>query len=402
MKYSSPCMTIVLFLFLIATSCQCTNEKDAGKKIKTFDLSVLPKAGSARLSDLGFVDIEYIPLETNEQSLITGTKDIFFPVKISAVGNSYLIKRFNTILKFNRNGSFVARIGTVGRGPDEFTAAHDAGIYEKNQNIYLLARWQEKFFVYSEKGELIRTFKIPFSPSEFSFCGDGILCYGENHMGNIEYNYNMIDTGGRIIKSYINKYPFKNHDAYGIENENLFYRFNNQLFKKEVYSDTIYLCGEEDFKAHLVIQVGDRLITPQARSEFEGPDLAKNYIIPLKLFEFGDYVYYEFVYRFELPDNVLVYSFIGSKKNNYQVLFDRSQGLINDLDGGPEILPRTTRDDNTIIALVDALKLKTYVGSDAFKNSNPIYPDKKTKLENLAKNIKDIDNPVLILVKMKH
>ena len=120
------------------------------------------------------------------------------------------------------------------------------------------------------------------------------------------------------------------------------------------------------------------------------------------MFEFGDYVYYEFVYRFELPDNVLVYSFIGSKKNNYQVLFDRSQGLINDLDGGPEILPRTTRDDNTIIALVDALKLKTYVGSDAFKNSNPIYPDKKTKLENLAKNIKDTDNPVLILVKMKH
>ena len=166
-------------------------------------------------------------------------------------------------------------------------------------------------------------------------------------------------------------------------------------------SDTIYLCGEEDFKAHLVILAGDRLITPEARSEFEGPYLAKNYIMPLKLFEFGDYVYYEFVYRYELPDNVLVYSFIGSKKNNYQVLFDRSQGLINDIDGGPEILPRTTRDDNTIIALVDALELKTYVGSDAFKNSNPIYPDKKTKLENLVKNLKDTDNPVLILVKMK-
>ena len=222
MKYSSPGLSVVLFLLLIATSCLSTNEKDTMKKTKTFDLSVLPKAGSAKLSDLGFVDIEYIPLETNAQSLISGTNNIFMPVKISAVGNSYLIKRFNTILKFNRNGSFVARIGTVGRGPDEFTAAHDAGIYEKNQNIYLLARWQEKFFVYSENGELIRTFKIPFSPSEFSFCGDGILCYGENHMGNIENSYNLIDTGGRIIKSYLNKYPFKNQEAFVIENEKLF------------------------------------------------------------------------------------------------------------------------------------------------------------------------------------
>ena len=401
MKYSSPSLTKVLFLFLFAISCLSTNEK-AEKKTKTFDLSVLPKPASVKLSDLGFVDIEYIPLETNEQSLISGTNEILFPIKISVDENSYLIKRFNTILKFHYNGSFATRIGTVGRGPNEFTAAHDSKIYEKNQNIYLLARWQEKFFVYSENGELIRTFKVPFSPSEFSFCGDGILCYGENHMGNIENSYNMIDTSGRIIKSYINKYPFKNHDAYGIENENLFYRFNNQLFKKEVYSDTIYLCEKEDFKAHLVILVGDRLITPKARSEFEGLYLAKNYIIPLKLFEFGDYVYYEFVYKYELPDNVVIYSFIGSKKNNYQVLFDRSQGLINDLDGGPKILPRATKDDNTIIALVDALELKTYIESDAFKNSNPIYPDKKIKLKNLANNLKETDNPVLILVKMKN
>src|SRR4030042_3728757 len=202
MKYSSPSLTKVLFLFLFAISCLSTNEK-AEKKTKTFDLSVLPKPASVKLSDLGFVDIEYIPLETNEQSLISGTNEILFPIKISVDENSYLIKRFNTILKFHYNGSFATRIGTVGRGPNEFTAAHDSKIYEKNQNIYLLARWQEKFFVYSENGELIRTFKVPFSPSEFSFCGDGILCYGENHMGNIENSYNMIDTSGRIIKSYI-------------------------------------------------------------------------------------------------------------------------------------------------------------------------------------------------------
>lgn len=402
MRFSLPTLMKILFLFLFAISCSKTNQKtETETKTITFDLSVLPKPTSVKLSDLGFIDIEYIPLETSEQSLISGTNEIFFPIKKSVSENSYLIKRFNTILKFHSSGSFNTRIGTVGRGPNEFIAAHDVKIYGKNENIYLLARWQEKFFVYSENGELLRTFKVPYSPSEFSFCGDGILCYGENHMGNIEYSYNMIDTSGRIIKSYLNKYPFKNHDAYGIENENIFYSYGNQLYKKEVYSDTIFLCEKDGFKPHLVIQVGDKLITPKARSEFKAVDLAKNYIIPLKLFEFADYVYYEFVYKFEPPDDVLVYSFIGSKKNNFQALFDRSHGLINDIDGGPQILPSATKDDNTIIALLDALELKTFIDSEDFKNSKPKYPDKKIKLENIVNTLKETDNPVLVLVKRK-
>ena len=45
---------------------------------------------------------------------------------------------------------------------------------------------------------------------------------------------------------------------------------------------------KEDFKPHIVIQVGDKLLTPKARSEFDGLYLAKNFIIPLNLFEFGD------------------------------------------------------------------------------------------------------------------
>ena len=133
MKKVSTNLTKVLFLFLFAISCLSSNEKTK-KEITTFDLRVLPKSTSVKLSDLGFSDIEYIPLETNEQSLISGTNEIFFPIKISAEENSFLVKRFTTILKFHSDGSFATRIGTVGRGPNEFTAAQDAKIYGKNQN----------------------------------------------------------------------------------------------------------------------------------------------------------------------------------------------------------------------------------------------------------------------------
>lgn len=391
----------ILILTLFVISCQNSHNNDKNQ-IKTFDLKELPKLTIVKLSDLGFTDIEYIPLETSEQSLVSGTDDVFMPIKIVVGENYYLIKRFTTILKYQDNGSFQARIGTVGRGPGEFTVAHDIDINFKDHNIYLVSAWQKKFNVYSESGEFKRSFNMSlYAPIDFRFVDENILCYLENHMGNIKNSYTLLDTNGLVIKSFPNRYPFKNHDAFGFPRENIFYRFNNRLFKKEVYSDTIYVYENMAFKPHLVIEVGKKLITPDARSMYDGLEIAKNFIQPLNLFEFGDYVYYDFVYRFVLPSDVLIYSFIGSKQNNYQALFNKSEGIINDLDGGPNILPRTIKDDNTIIALVDALQLKAHIASETFKNSRPKFPEKKTELEKLANSLKETDNPVLILAKRK-
>jgi hypothetical protein len=391
----------ILSILLLIINCQGTNDKDKNH-IVTFNLKELPNTSEIKLSDLGFVDIEYIPMETNEQSFITGSNDLITGNKIIIGDSFFLIQHYTTILMFNNNGSFVTRIGSVGRGPNEFTVAHDVDINSKDHKIYLVSAWQKKFNVYSESGEFIKTFNMPlYAPIDFRFIDGNILCYCENHMGNIENSYTLLDTNGQVIKSFPNKYPFKNHDAFGFTHENLFYRFDNRLFKKEVYSDTIYVYEKMNFKPHLVIEVGKKLITPDARSKYEGLDIAKNYINPLNLFEFGDYVYYEFIYKFVLPDDVLIFSFIGSKKNNFRAIFNTGQGIINDLDGGPNIVPKTTKDDNTIIAWIDPLKLKAHVASEAFKNSTPKFPQKKKDLEKLANSLKETDNPVLVLVKLK-
>jgi len=84
-----------------------------------------------------------------------------------------------------------------------------------------------------------------------------------------------------------------------------------------------------------------------------------------------------------------------------QVLFKPEEGIINDLDGGVNILPLTIKDDNTIIGWVDAIKLKAHVASETFKNSSPKYPEKKKKLEKLANSLKETDNPVLVMVSLK-
>jgi hypothetical protein len=111
-------------------------------------------------------------------------------------------------------------------------------------------------------------------------------------------------------------------------------------------------------------------------------------------------IYYAFIEKFVLGD-VRIYGYLGSKKNNYQALFKLGEGLTNDLDGGSNIIPLTIKDDSTIITLVDALTLKKHITSEDFKNSTPKYPEKKKEFEKLATSLKETDNPVLVLVRLK-
>ena len=179
---------------------------------------------------------------------------------------------------YRSNGSFVNTIGIEGRGPNEFLVAHDVDINVEDHNIYLVSAWQKKFNVYTNSGEFIRTFKMPlYAPINFRFIGDNILCYCDNLQGDIENSFVVLDTTGRIIKEFPNRYPFNRHKdgAFGFPHENLFYHFDNQLYTKEVYSDTIYVFKNMDFKPHLVIEIGERLISPEIRSEFDGIILPK-------------------------------------------------------------------------------------------------------------------------------
>jgi hypothetical protein len=392
---------LIIFLFVI----NFNNSIDAQDLIKTFNLTKLPKLMTVKLSDLGFVDIEYIPLETNKQSLISDIDNIFFhDYKINKIlmGNDYfLIKNGDKILKFKLDGSFIRTIGKIGRGPDELDHLDDIVVNKTTQNIFLVSSRQKRICLYSRSGELVKVVNIPFFLYDFSFIADRILCYCGDNSGINKNSFVLIDTLGHIVKSFPNKHPFKALNGIVVyTHENLFYTFSKTQYIKELYSDTIYSFVNMDFKPHMVLEVGNRLITPKVRSEYNSDNINANYIQPMNLMEFGDYVYFGFINRF-IQGDVKILGFLGSKKNNYQAFFNLGEGLANDLNGGPNILPLTTKDDNTIVSLIDAFTLKKYITTEEFIKSTPKYPEKKKELEKMASSLKETDNPVLILVKLK-
>jgi len=390
-------LKIHIWIFLlpaILLSCKSSDPVREDRLI-AFDLKELPSQGTLNLSDLGAVDIEYIPLETTEQSVISRINKIL-------VGKDYFLTvYFANIFMFRHDGTFVTKIGKAGRGPDEFTVAHDVDIDKNDGSIYLADGFQQKFFVFSPEGNLVRTFRIPLSSAmNFRLTSEGILCYYPNHMGAIENSYILVDTMGTIIRNFPNKYPWTRTDP-GVfyTGENLFYSFDNQLRKKEIYCDTVYSWKNGDFEPYMVIDVGNLRLTPEARTTGTVDIIMKSFLHPANLFEFGDKVYYEFI----SPRNGKMegLAFIGSKDGDFRAFFDPEKELLNDLDGGPCIWPKGTWDDNTLVSWVETINLKNWVNSEAFRNSNPRDPGGKAELVRLADSLEETDNPVLVLVRFK-
>lgn len=393
--------TVIQLIFLLLIG-QCSPIHS--QVLQSINLTKLPDEKKISLSNLGFSEINYIPLETNEFSLISNIDLVWFNEysinKIIPGDGYFLIKNKNKVLKFGEDGKFIANIGKVGRGPGEINQIEDLDIDHTDQSVYMVSGWQKKFYQYSSSGKFIRTFNVPFYVREFRIVDDKILCYCGNNRGSNEHSFALIDKAGHVIKFFPNKYPFKSKSSFGFTHENLFYSYNNKVNIKEIYSDTIFSFEKTMFKPHAVIKVGNKQVTPKVRSELTMEDIGANIIEPMNLLQFGDFLYYSFIYKFVPPD-VKILSFISSKKNDKQALFDVGEGIINDLDGGSGIIPLTTLDDRTIVTLIDAFTLKKHITSESFKNSKPLYPQKKKDLENLANKIKETDNPVLIIVKLK-
>ena len=91
-------------------------------------------------------------------------------------------------------------------------------------------------------------------------------------------------------------------------------------------------------------------------------------------------------------------SYIEGKKGIY------SGGVTNNLDGGPMFIPTYYFIENSheyLVGIVYPYQIKARVESSEFKNSAPKYPEKKKELEKLANSLKETDNPVLMLVRLK-
>ncbi len=220
--------------------------------------------------------------------------------------------------------------------------------------------------------------------------------------GNSDWNTLIVNCKGDSVSYIPNNYYFEGNSNMFLNHEVVMYDFNGTLHIKEIYSDTIYFFNDKG--THIpkfILELGILSIPQDIRNwEFEKfrNSIGKDFFLVNGLFETDIYLILKYNHA-NKRNNLMVYNKKSGKIDNFPES-ERTGGIKNDMDGGPDFMPEHN-DNNLFLQKMNAFELKALVETEEFKNSNPKYPEKKKEIEELAASLDENDNPVLMLVKLK-
>lgn len=120
-----------------------------------------------------------------------------------------------------------------------------------------------------------------------------------------------------------------------------------------------------------------------------------------RLVETSNYIFIKLYNQFDKAYfNEIVYD--KKKSVAYTMKFsDNVYGILNDIDGGSEVLPRKALNDGRIYTTFSAFKLKQLLNEEPFSTIIPIDTAKHNQLLELIKNSKLQDNPIIMLTTLR-
>ena len=389
-------ITYLIWTIVVISFVSCTSQNNTETSLTRFNIEDTNKTSKVRLSDLNVKSIQYVPLETDTNFSMSDIN------KLVTTDSTLVIFDFNTnFFHFDLNGNFINKIGTIGKGPQEYQFAFDFTIDHEKKQLLIPIMNESSLMIYSLNGKFLKSIPCPKYTRNILHTDEGIICrcdyYGGKYKG--KNSIFLIDDKGNIIKRFSDKYKYINTSfTSGFREEFLIYNHHENVYTKEIYSDTVFVFENLKFEPAFILDHWGKTISVEAREKIDNFDsfveIADQHSKEINMLLWGDYVFSEFSFQGSY------YNFFGSFHNKDFNIITKDL-IINDIDGGPGILLKTTIAKNTAISWVNAFDLKAHVASDAFKNSTPLFPEKKKELERLANSLDQNDNPVLMLVKLK-
>lgn len=425
---------LLYICFLIGCS-NSSNEKNGEKSVEpfkiSFDLENLSENGSPMMSDV-IDSLEYIKLEYNPKFLIGFIADYVRP----HITNDYIFiycSHDAGILQYKRNGEFVRKIGSYGRGAGEYLQLRGFVIDEKMGIIYTIPNWKKsigKFDYHSGKFlSEIPIVDLNGQPiSENNIYNLSLLCdnygfanlYGGNRtkMEECDIFYTIDMTNGRIVHRERSK-------IYGTSNlkidvmksavmNSLFnfvwYDSRNRLNYWESLNDTIYLINADNtIKPRIIVNYGqykpDKRAVSMARNEEQ---MCGNNIMLQSFYESPRYLFFNHLFdgkKYILSvfdktsgNQYLLKSLLKEEYKTNKLFF----GLYNDIDGGFSNMIQYDKD--MWFRSYSATKMITILTPEHFEKirSKVKYPERLDKLKEFVSSLDENDNPIFVIAHLKH
>lgn len=382
MNIKNFCTVVIMGLTIMG--CATKKNKEPFSEIQVFDITAIPEdPESLPLSSIA-ESVRYVPLETNEEALISYVR------KIIKDDHSYYILSGHAILRYNEEGKFLSKLDKRGKGPGEYNAINDFDISPSGQ-IMAISTWNKILF-YHLDGTFFKFIECNANYIDF-IDGHKLLTYRTNIMGNEEYSNLIINIEGDTIAKFPNRFKFElKNTGVGLPSwEYVRHRFENELFVSEIHDDTLFRVTKENtLLPHHVFYTGGHRITADVRSDGTYFQQHFNDLIYLcNIMESSRYILYTFPGK-------------GSVYDKEKRLSHHFKELTNDIDGGLNFSPSYASGKNNFLSVIETSKLKEHVEDSSFNEIKEIDHEARKEFEQLVNMLSIEDNPVLMLVKLKN
>jgi hypothetical protein len=413
MKNLNLIFQLRLLFVLILVICLSCKEKGQKEKSDTNSFYTIPLSEiiknqrEVKLSEFA-VDVEIIQLENTKKALIGNINDIKLTKEYIFVKSSGI----QPITQFTREGKYIGNIGAIGRGPGEYDFCRTFSINEKNELIYIQANALSKMLVYNLSGEYLKSIEYPaISRLKNVWSRDNFfVSFEEPMMGNEPYVFMEHNGQGDTLQTIPNYILWDNQGQFNppqLMHLQVFYRFDNKLYMKGWYNDTVYSYNEKNrIVPEFFIDLKEHKLPNDLIYERKATRPLPIDACCVSVLEMNNYIFIPYAYLYDryrkrfLKEEKGCVLYNKRTKKGVALKEDIQWGFVNDIIGGPDFNPVYTNDTLAVMP-VSAYEMKQYLDSDKFKNQKVKFPEKKEQLSQLSEKIKEDDNHFLILVKLK-
>lgn len=387
---------LIVILSLFVNCKQNKNPYDSGidaKGDKDFPTIInLPETGSDTLKVSYFADtIIYVPLQTRKDNYIQILKQIWINDSIILVNSS------DKLFLFLKNGKYIRQIGRKGKGPGEYARIFNFCVLR--DTIYISSTGKRSLLRYKFDGTFCDEIQLNYQPVYFNITDDNKLaCYNRAEGKIYLYNKGLFSPPDTVTAEYgvtIDRHKYSTYSPF----MTYFHKSDESLLFTNYVNDTIWNISSEGKSPAYKINMHEKYLPHVKQIEFckenfqRWEEIVKNYHFT-HLVSFSSYSFI-FQKQWMNPKNSAIYleNIKTGMINRYDTFY-----IYDDIVSNQEIsYILYSNSTQYLIALEDAQTILKNIEQSKI-NLRKIHSQSFT---NRMKNLTEMDNPVLIFIKIK-
>ncbi len=189
--------SFLLLALVLICSCQSPQKQNIPTGEIHLELDPFNLPPISKLSELA-KSVRIVPLETNSSCIMGSTEKIFVGkdhILISTRGGSK-----DELIVFSKEGKFLNKIGSVGKGPGEYTDIRQFSAFEDSLVVYISPMMSRKVTKYSFDGSFLKEIPNPGGMGEPMVLDFKRIAYS----GYQNYEVQILSTSKPDTQKYIN------------------------------------------------------------------------------------------------------------------------------------------------------------------------------------------------------